>query len=482
MPDPKRYLVLGPIIGGLSHRSVRLWGRASGRSIMRAWLARSEDLSDSAVFGEIELCSDTGFTGTVDISGLEPGQKYFYALSLDSGGRPHAAEFSSFKTFPRPGEIQPLRFAFGSCFLPGKKDPGRAFRQILENHPSLDLLIMEGDQIYSDEPKFTGLEHIALTLEDYRKVYLKTWSNPWHRELLRGTPVFMMMDDHEVDNDWHWQDPQLSRGHIPFYTRLLRWISGWDVGQRSLTAERIQAALQAYNEHQGSHAPSLTIPAPASSRGIRLKDKPAGKSLAYTFYFGAAAFFVMDTRTERVHGREQCVLSPEQWSRLEEWLLAVNDLFPVKFLVTSSAILFEMFGDFAQDRWVSFPRERDRLLHFLAASGITGVYFLSGDLHEAHAVSTELYGPNEHSIPLWEFSATPFEQQPNALAKFVKRRARSSALHNTKIHYTISRINYGVVEVSFEDPACPRVDFELHYEDKGEWKKRRISTQVEPLR
>jgi alkaline phosphatase D len=482
MPDPHPYLVLGPIIGGLSHRRVRLWGRTNGPAIMRAWLASMDDLRDSAVYGETELREQTGYTGVIDISALEPNCRYHYALSINSGGRPPAREFRSFQTFPRPGEMHDLRFAFGSCFRPGNQNPGRAFKHMLENQSRLDFLILEGNQIYADEWQYNGLGHVAMSLEDYRRVYLHTWSNPWHRALLRQTPVFMMLDDHEVDNDWRWHNREHTHGDIPIYTRAQRWAGRLDSPQCTLALDRIGAALQAYDEHQGMHAPVLTMPQPARRGGVRLVECPAGVSLAYTFYFGSAAFFVMDTRTQRVRHREQLLLGEAQWQRLEEWLLAVKDEFPVKFIVSSSTLLFEMLGDFANDRWGSFRAERDRLFYFLAAHGISGVYILAGDLHEGHAVSSELHGPEGRTIPLWEFSATPFEQTPNWMAAFLKMKPHSAALQHSRIHYSIHKINYGVVDVRFYEPACPRVNFELYYEDKGQWKMKLTETSVDQAR
>ncbi|MBU4224378.1 MAG: alkaline phosphatase D family protein, partial [Chloroflexi bacterium] len=167
---------------------------------------------------------------------------------------------------------------------------------------------------------------------------------------------------------------------------------------------------QAYWEHQGMHAPPFQIPLRVdhgTQYGLH-RDDPG--SLAYTFEFGAAAFFVMDTRTMRIKNRqEQMMLGEGQWQALEDWLLAVKDAYPLKFLVTSCAVLFSMWADIPRDRWSGFPKERDRLLHFLAANGIEGVYFLTGDLHSAHAISADLYGPNRQPLRIWEFCSTPFE-------------------------------------------------------------------------
>jgi phosphodiesterase/alkaline phosphatase D-like protein len=122
----------------------------------------------------------------------------------------------------------------------------------------------------------------------------------------------------------------------------------------------------------------------------------------------------MDTRTGRIHNRKtQIVLGEAQKKILKEWLLDVKDVYPLKFLVSSSAFLFEIFGDIANDRWSGYRKKLDQLLFFLAENGIENLFLLVGDLHEAHAISTELPGPNGKPISLWEFCSTPFKQSIN---------------------------------------------------------------------
>ncbi len=470
-------IILGPIIGGLSHRGVKLWARADGPSTLYAWLANDEDLSDAGRVGKAELTEATGFAGTVSIDNLEAETVYYFALALDSESKPPSEAFQAFRTFPPPGKAVSFRFAFGSCFRPEHRLPGRAFRHLLKHQSNLDFMILEGDQIYADEWKHNGLGHVALTKDDYRAVYLHTWSNPYFRGLLARTPVFMTLDDHEVDNDWHWHDREHTVADIPAYTRFTRFINGLTKEERRLTAQRVQDALQVYREHQGIHAPAFSLPQRQKNGSLQFIGNETG-SLAYSFYFGAAAFYVMDTRTQRTRNRrEKIVLGNAQWQAFEAWLLAVKDDFPLKFIVTSSAVLFEFFGDIVNDRWSGFPEERDRLLNFLAANGISGVYFLAGDLHEAHAVSADLCVPNGQAIPIWEFSSTPFEQKTNYVARLLKRKTRSSHVCNSKIHFSIDRINYGIVEVEFGADLA-EVRFDLHYNERGHWKMRKVKTRL----
>jgi alkaline phosphatase D len=465
-------LLLGPLVGGLSFDRANLWGRAAGPGRLHAWVGRKEDLSDARPAGtSLPLQAENGFAGVVPVEGLSPETTYYYALRLGPGAPVYPD--GRFTTFPLPLQPVSFNFALGSCFRPGPGDNGRTFEDLAQRAQAEDLrfLLMTGDQIYADEWKHNGLGKVASTLDDYRSVYSHHFSQPPLRGLLRNLPAFMILDDHEVDDDWHWRDSQRQWADIPWWTKARRWLGGRPPQERHLPAQRVRYALQAYWEHQGMHAPAFRQPPRLDHSGLYtfLPDDPG--SLAYAFYFGAAAFFVMDTRTMRVRSREErTLLGQAQWDLLQAWLLEVKEIYPVKFLVSSSAVLFRMSIDFAHDRWSGFPTEHNRLLGFIAEQGIRGVHILTGDLHAAHAVSAELYGPQAERIPVWEFCASPFAQSPNWLAHWTYTPLRSGPIARQKKHFVLSRPNYGVVRVDFSNPAGPQVRFEAWYEKKGEWR------------
>jgi phosphodiesterase/alkaline phosphatase D-like protein len=210
------------------------------------------------------------------------------------------------------------------------------------------------------------------------------------------------------------------------------------------------------------HAPPFELPPNRDARGQYSLATADPGSLAYSYTCGAAAFFVLDTRTMRIKSRtERTILGEGQWRILENWLLSVKDAFPVKFLVTSCSLLFDMWIDVARDRWSGFPAERDRLLHFLAAHAIKGVYLLTGDLHSAHAVRAGLDSP-QGPLPLWEFCATPFEQATNWLSSRTYRPPRSAVLKSQKLYFSLREPNFGLVRVDFSIPDNPHVTFEVY--------------------
>jgi len=459
-------LLLGPIVGGLKPDRAFFWGRASGPGVLYAWLGSKPDMSDAWLAGKsLPLTAENGYAGVAPVNELSPNTRYRYALSLsDQPPRPEQAPFPRFTTFPLDRQSTSFTFAFGSCFRPENEQGGRIFDAIdrLRQEQDVRFILLIGDQIYADAYDKNGIGKIACSLQEYRDVYSYTWSRPPFRKLLMNLPAFMTLDDHEVDDDWRWQDKDRQWAHIPWWDKVQRWFQRRPPQERNIPLKRVQDALQAYWEHQGMHAPHLELPPAVNIAGQYALAKGDPGSLAYNFSFGSAAFFVLDTRTMRVcKGRERSMLSEGQWRVLEDWLLRVKDAYPVKFIVTSCALLFRMWLDVPRDRWSGFPEERDRLLRFLAENGIGNVYLLAGDLHSAHAVCAYLNGPGGRKIPLWEFCSTPFEQQPNTLSSRTYWPLRGGPVHSQRLEFSAAKHNFGLVRVSYDDMGSPSVLFEV---------------------
>lgn len=456
-------IILDPIVGGLSQNRASIWARANAPSILHVWLAARTDLKDAKLVGKVELLARDGCAGIQRIDRLKPETKYHYAVSLRRI-RPGRDEFHTFTTFPEPHVLRSFSFTFGSCYLPPDEHGGQTMDE-LQRHIESDNLrfgLFLGDQIYADAADWNGINRIAVTLEEYRAVYEYTWSRPAMRGLLPSLPLFMTLDDHEVDDDWYWRDPEHCRADIPAHSKIIRWLKRLPPQQRQLSAERARAALKAYYEHQSLHAPEMLPPFGANV----LSDTGP---FAYTFYFGGTAFFVLDTRTMRVKGSRKSLLGEVQWAALQEWFREVKDQYPVKFLVSSGTMLYPFWLDFARDRWDAFPAERERLLKILAINEIEGLYILTGDMHSAHAVSAELKCPNGHRIPIWEFCSSPFEQGEEP-ATITYHPLFSKWVGSQKRLFRQTGQNFGVVHVDF-DSSPPYVSFNLHYYKNG-WKTR----------
>ncbi len=458
-------IFLGPIVGGLSHESANLWVRATGACNIYGWLGNKPDLSDAKFAGESDPpVKEDAFIGIVPLRELKADTRYHYALTLDmKKPDPAHSPYPSFKTFPQPGMRQSFKFAFGSCFLPMEETSGLIFNAIDTQRVEDDLrfIMLLGDQIYADKWQHNGINKLAITTAEYRQVYAHTWSRPPFQNLLKNLPAFMILDDHEVDNDWHWDDITKRWASLPLYEVSSRWLKRRPKDERFLTIHRARDAMEAYWEHQGLHGPAPIDPLRLDPSG-RFAIHESDGSLAYQFVVGAASFFVMDVRTSRIKMRNHYhIMTERQWQALEKWLLEDRKKFPVKFLVSSSSVLFDMFGDFTRDRWGGFRGDRNRLLNFIAEHSIENLFILTGDLHAGHAIEVALSTPVGQPLTLWEFCASPFEQSHNTLA-WTNIRTWSPAVKAYKRHFSAPVNNYGVVGVEFSENEKPVVSFSLH--------------------
>ena len=467
----KNSLFLGPIIGGMRSaplgetQSVRLWGRAEKEGRLYAWVGERPDLSDALVPAAFSkpLVESDGFAGVVLVEGLQPDRRYFYAITMTA--RPpenSGVQYPSFRTFPIDKTNTPFNFAFGSCFLPSygiahgaKSAP--VFDALDQARESQDLRfsMMIGDQIYADDAEHNGLGKIAESVKEYRAAYKHAWSYPALEKVFRNLPVYMAMDDHEVDDDWHWNNFERKEARIPRWDSFFRWLKG--IEPRDLSRTRVLGALQAFREHQVLHAPELIFP-----------PLIGANPLCYAFTFGGAAFFVLDTRTRRVFQwfGDRTVLGERQWKELERWLLTVKDAYPVKFIVSSSAMLMRYFYDVIYDRWGAYPVERKRLVNFIAENDIQGVHILSGDVHSAHAVEAELAGSEGQPILVREFCSSPFSQKTEWYKRYGFDRRRFGRVTRLRKLGSVTEPNFGLVRVGYTDLGHPDVSYEI-YDQRG---------------
>jgi alkaline phosphatase D len=108
------------------------------------------------------------------------------------------------------------------------------------------------------------------------------------------------------------------------------------------------------------------------------------------FFWGDAAFFLMDNRYHRDDDLLDETSHPNKsqyGARQKEWLKAglihaqklEKDHARFKFIVTGGQVLTDFGG--ASETFAYYTREREELLKFIVDQRITGVIFLTGDVH-----------------------------------------------------------------------------------------------------
>ncbi len=205
--------------------------------------------------------------------------------------------------------------------------------------------MMSGDQIYADD-----LNLIAPDRE-YNEIitkYRAAFSQPNIKRLMSGTSTYMILDDHEIEDNWP---------------------ANADTSDKAL----FQNAMAAYEIYQASHSPACSL----TTNGQ--VEHSSFKHYWYQFSDGDIEWFVTDSRTRRnLSSENRRILDEEQEQALCKWL--IESPARVKFVVTS--VMFypdrRMNGE---DAWMGFPEQRLRLLETIRRHRIRNVVFISGDVH-----------------------------------------------------------------------------------------------------
>ena len=226
------------------------------------------------------------------------------------------------------------------------------------------FVLMAGDQIYAD--MFNRLIPIGLadTFEEFQERYHTAFGSPHMRRLLRQVPTYMILDDHEIEDNWTQDRIEDRQKRVLF-----------------------NLAIDAYRSYQWSHSSRIY-----------------GQRLYYHFECGGYPFFILDGRTQRYkdddpenlddnHLLGRPAFPEEEPSQLEilcDWLSTQQQQKgnAPKFIVTASVFVPNNIkttrGDRqknASDSWPAFPATRRQLLQRIVDKEIQNVVFLSGDIH-----------------------------------------------------------------------------------------------------
>lgn len=372
-------LSVGPIVGHSTPHYVRIFGRAElalvdgkprkSHGVVRYRKSGSENFSSPLYF---KMNPNFDLTGVIVLPGLVENTKYEYQIGwffsdIDTVDIDVAKildwkriELTEFKT-ASANPTEPRTLAFGSCRYVLQLFGGvwwddrgdKVFKSILERINSgeaIDQLIMCGDQIYADDLNMLGADN---SLDEYNKRYQKVFTTPHIRKLMSQVPTYMMLDDHEIEDNW------------PALAESKDWV------------KKFPAAIHSFTTYQASHSPLFNVD------GNRISGTPT--HLWYQYADGCCEFFVSDCRTERsVSPTSLEMIGPRQMRELLNWLTNGSGL--VKIIVSS----IPFYESESSDKWHGFINQRDAILECIRTNSVSKVVFLSGDVHACMASQLNL--------------------------------------------------------------------------------------------
>jgi PhoD-like phosphatase len=414
--------------------------------------------------------------GLVCVGGLEPGTTYEYGVSLDGEVRwPEPdSEFpaSVIRTVDPDGRVD---LVFGSCraALPhhppytltkDKDERGRGLDamhtlalSVLESGTDKwpELVLLLGDQVYADEVSPQAEEFIrsrrdtteppgdqVADFEEYTRLYWESWGDPVIRWLFSTVSIAMVIDDHDMHDDWN-----ISRSWLEDMSRQPWWeeraVSGlmtyWIyqfIGNLS-PDELEQNWLYRQVREQEDAGPTL--------RGYAAKENREREGKRWSYYrdLGSTRLIVVDSRVGRVLDEDsRDILDDAEWEWFEDkargdfdhLLIGTSDpylLAPGLHYLEgwNEAVCRGAWGGGAArvaekirrgvdcDHWPAFQRSFRRLTMLLTevGSGQRGrppatICILSGDVHHAYLAEVAFRREANVSSAVYQAVCSPFRK------------------------------------------------------------------------
>lgn len=345
-------------------------GPAAGISV--SWeMARNPAFADVVATGEANATEPHDYTVNVDVGGLEPGSRYYYRFTSESG------EISpTGRTLTAPAEegstaATSLRIGVASCAA-WANGYFNAYRNLAAR--DLDLIVHVGDYVYEGSHRAgppvrpVPRPDPAFRLDHYRRRYALYRTDPDVQALHARHPMAAVWDDHEFASG-AWRDG--ASGHHP--------------RRHGLWSERRRAAVSAYFDWMPLRVPEQTEP----DRIYRKLE-----------WGGLADLFMVDTR---LVGRDQPAgdgsirIGPGRKDRAllgrnqRQWFEAAAHERRARWRIVANQVMMAPAGVLAgrlinPDQWDGYPDEREWLYRIFGSydTGTGGggdVVVLSGDLH-----------------------------------------------------------------------------------------------------
>lgn len=363
-------IVSGPMLGYRAHREVFLWLETRDANEVRLtyWLQDEP--------GTAQTITHTGTAATpagTQIHHFRPGllntgSTYNYTLTIDGREQTLAAPatFATQELWEWRSPPPDFSFLVGSCAYINDAEfdrPGTPYGKTtrtfeLMGDSGADFMIWTGDNWYYREADFDSVSGLWYRPSHDRAI-------PEMQKLLGVMHHYATWDDHDYGpNDSNW------------------------------SYEYKDVALDIFKAYWGNH-----------SYGERHNPGVYSK-----FYWGDAAFFLMDNHYYRDAAGLDQDKHPEktQWGRHQlEWLkhslLAAKELKHFKFLFIATGNQMLQTEPRGEPHEL-YRREREELMAFIAENKITGVVFLTGDVHHSAMYKRDL-GEGQW---VYEITASPF--------------------------------------------------------------------------
>ena len=346
-------LVHGPMIGRVTANTASFWVRTAREATVRVHVTNPSDgvpVASSAA----RTSAEKDYTAVIPVSGLEPGTRYAYELSID--GEPYAGAPSwSCQTFPEPGAPAAFSVGFGggAGYVPWNEHVWDIIRGC-----GLTAFLFLGDNVYIDKPDTPEIQNYC---------YYRRQSRPEFRRFTGAVPIFAIWDDHDFGTNDCWGGPDLDS--FPWKPAV------WEVFK-----------------HNWANPP--------------YGGGPGQPGCWFDATIGDVQFFFLDGRFYRTDPKQPSptMLGPAQ----RKWLLTELAQSTGTFKVLASPVPWTPgVKPGSLDTWDGYPEEREAIFSLIEEQRIPGVILLAADRHRSDAWLIER--PNGY--PFYEFESSRITNQ-----------------------------------------------------------------------
>ncbi|NAZ85899.1 DUF7800 domain-containing protein [Kineococcus indalonis] len=489
-------LLLGPLLRYVDDTSASVWVETRTPARVRVEVDLPGGRRADGATGTLTLHGH--HFALVVVPGLPAGQRLPYRVLVDDGEGealawpPPAASWrwpaSEIRTPERGAD---LRLAFGSCRRAGDDGPesvrlvgvdalsALAHRMVGEHHAEErwpDLLLFVGDQVYADDPTPALKERLRERhrggpdagedvreeigdFEEYTWLYHETWGPEAVRWLLSTVPTCMLLDDHDLRDDWNTSDTwrrEVSRA--PWWRDRVAgaFASYWvyqhlgNLSPEELAGDALLARLRA--EPDDAERDRLL-----DGFALRADEDPSTARWSFSRDLGPVRLVAVDSRcARRLAPGARRIADEAEWGWVREQVLGAQDeeredgpARHVLLATTLPAFLLhgihhaEGFDEAVADgawgpraaRWAEALRQAADLEHWAAFRSSFGdlvrllgdvaagprppssVLVLSGDVHCSYTARVRVPGAGEDGPAVHQLVMSPFR---NPLSRGVR--------------------------------------------------------------
>jgi PhoD-like phosphatase len=470
-------LILGPLLRHLGERDATVWVETDAA-------CRVEVLGRTADTFEVQ----SHHYAIVCLEDLEPGKTYEYGVALDGETKwpEPGTNFppSRIRAFDPDG---PFDISFGSCRVALPHEPPYTLskdqdergkeadalhvlaEEMLRNPDQRwpHLILLLGDQVYADEgaPQTRAFirsrrdtsqppyEEVG-DFEEYARLYRESWGEPVIRWLLSTVSTSMVIDDHDVHDDWN-----ISRSWL----EMMRAKPWW--------RERIVGAFMSYwlYQHLGNLSPHELSETETYRRvidadgdageivreyAIRADEDREGIRWSFRRDLGRNRVIMMDSRAGRIlHEGRRSILDDREWDWIRE---QAQGEFDHLMFATSDPYLLAHGMQYAEawservcngewgepaaklveklrravdlDHWGAFQLSFHRIAELLRQIGSaergsppSSILLLSGDVHHAYVCEVGFRRGSKVTSRVYQLVCSPFR---NPLDETERRKAK----------------------------------------------------------